>query len=121
MDSTNIQNTDFDNNFDQLDSNFETLTLEIDTNSYSKYKNMKLQNMELMSRMITSMKIQHPSKHQLMPMNQDEDSTIPITGKMCRPPEGDGSHMNTTAPKINKTNQDTTIGRHRSPPKITNG
>ena len=56
-----------------------------------------------------------------MLMTQDEDSTIPITGKIGRYPEDDGSHMNTTAPEIHKTNEDTTIGRHRSPPKITNG
>ena len=80
-----------------------------------------LDNMELMNRMIASMKLQHPSHQQLVLMNKDEDSTIPITGKIGRHPEDDGSHMNTTAPKIHKTNEGTTIGRHISPPKITNG
>ena len=39
MDSTTIQNTDFDKKFGQLDSSFETLTIEIDTNSDNEYKN----------------------------------------------------------------------------------
>ena len=41
MDITNTQKIDFDNNFDQLDKNFEILTLEIDKSSDSEHYNNK--------------------------------------------------------------------------------
>ena len=41
MDSTNIHHTEFDDNFDQLDNNFEVLMTENDKNSDSEHKRRK--------------------------------------------------------------------------------
>ena len=79
-----------------------TLSKSLAERQIEKWNERELDNMELMIRMIASMKIQHPSQRQLRLMNQDEDSTFPKTGKIGRHPEYDGSHMNTTAPKIHK-------------------
>ena len=99
----------------------DTISKAVTEKQIEEWNTRVLDNMELMNRMIASMKIQHPSQQQLMLINHDEEPTISITRKISRHPDDDGSNMNTTTPKIHMTNNDTMIERHKSPPKLTNG
>ena len=65
------------------------------------------------------MQVLNPQQQQMMITN--DDNQLPTTGPRNRHPEDDGSHMNSSAPKLQKSNNDTSIERHRSPPKSLDG
>ena len=70
-----------------------------------------------MAAAITRLHVFFQSQQQLTIMNTSEDVAVAITGPPYRHSLYDGSHINTTATKLRKTNHDPTKERHRSPPK----
>ena len=67
--------------------------------------------------MMTRMHIPNPHQQQMMIKYNNGDDQCPTTGPRNRHPEDDGSHMNSTASKLQKSNNDTPTERHRLPPK----
>ena len=78
-------------------------------------------NIQTISAMMSRMQIPNPHQQQLMIMQNNAGDQPPLIGPRNRHPADDGSHMNSSASKIQKPNDDTSTERHRSPPKSLDG